>query len=98
MPSILRVRPGTDRVEVGSLEDLSAASDGRSFIAPSRGEVGGNSFETAIFAIAENIAGGYAIGVVVPATVNPTAVKVTIPTRLDLEVRAHPIAASPKHN
>ncbi|MGB8684421.1 MAG: VWA domain-containing protein [Candidatus Binatus sp.] len=98
MPSILHARPGTDRVDPGSLEDLSAVSGGRSFIAPSRGEVEGSSLETAIFAIAENIAGGYAIGVVVPANVNPTAVKVTIPTRLDLEVRAHPIAASPKHD
>ena len=37
MPSILHARPGTDRVDPGSLEDLSAVSGGRSFIAPSQG-------------------------------------------------------------
>jgi VWFA-related protein len=89
---------GTERVDAKGLEDLSAMAGGQSFIVPIRGEVGGESFETAIFAIAENIAGGYAIGVVVPANVNPAAVKVTIPTRLDLEVRAHPLAASPPHD
>jgi VWFA-related protein len=90
--------PGAYRVKTKSIEDLSAMAGGQSFIVPIRGEVGGNSFETAIVAVAENIAGGYAIGVVVPANANPTAVKVTIPTRLDLEVRAHPLAASPQHN
>ena len=87
--------PGaTDRVDAKSLEDLSAAAGGRSFIVPSRGEEEGRSFETAVFAVADNIARGYTIGAVLPDGVTPSAVKMTVVKRLDLDVRAHPIAAS----
>jgi VWFA-related protein len=95
MPPIQRARPGPDRVEVRSLEDLSVMAGGRSFIVPSSGEVAGNSFETAIFAVADNLAKGYTIGTVVPADVTLSTVKVTVAKKLDLDVRARPIAAAP---
>jgi VWFA-related protein len=85
---------GTDRVDAKSLEDLSAMAGGRSFIVPIRGEVGGENFETAMFAIADNIAKGYTIGVVVPLQVTPSTVKVTVVK----SVRAHPTAAPPQHD
>jgi len=89
---------GTDRVDAKSLQDLSAAAGGRSFIVPARGEQGGESVETAIFAIADNIAKGYTISAVIPAEVTPSTVKVTVVKKLDLDVRAHPIAASRQHD
>jgi hypothetical protein len=95
VPGIQPPSFGTDRVEAKSLEDLSTTAGGQSFIVPSRGEVGGKSFETAIFAIADNIAKGYAIGAVVPNDVPPSSVKAMVLKRLGLEVRARPIAASP---
>jgi VWFA-related protein len=95
VPGIQPPSFGTDRVEAKSLEDLSAMAGGRSFIVPSRGEVDGKSFETAVFAVADNIARGYTIGAVLPDGVTPSAVKVTVVKRLDLDVRAHTIAASP---
>jgi VWFA-related protein len=88
---------GTDRVNAKSIENLSAMAGGQSFIVPSRGEEGGKSFETAIFAIADNIAKGYTIGAMVPDNVTPSTVKTTVVKRLNLDVRARPIAASPKH-
>jgi VWFA-related protein len=97
VPGIQPAQSGTDRVDAKSLENLSAMAGGRSFIVPSRGEVGGKSFETAIFAIADNIAKGYTIGAVVPNNVTPSTVKTTVVKRLDLEVRARPTAASPTH-
>ena len=95
VPGIQPPAFGTDRVEARRLEDLSAMAGGQSFIVPSRGEVDGKSFETAIFAIADNIAKGYTIGAVVPDGVTPSAVKMTVVKKLNLDVRAHPIAASP---
>ena len=95
MPPIGPARPGTDRVDAKSLEDLSAAASGRSFIVPSRGEEEGRSFETAIFAIADNIAKGYTIGAVVPDDATPPTVKVTVAKRLDLDVQTRPLAPSP---
>jgi VWFA-related protein len=86
---------GTDWVDAKSLEDLSATAGGQSFIVPARGQHGGKSFETAVFAIADNIAKGYTLGAVVPADVTPSTVKATVVKRLDLDVRAHPIAAAP---
>ncbi len=97
IPGIQPAQSGTDRVDAKSLENLSAMAGGRSFIVPSRGEVGGNSFETAIFAIADNIAKGYTIGAVVPNNITPSTVKTTVVKRLGLEVRARPTAASPTH-
>ena len=97
IPGIQPAQSGTDRVDAKSLENLSAMAGGQSFIVPSRGEVGGKSFETAIFAIADNIAKGYTIGAVVPNNVTPSTVKTTVVKRLDLEVRARPTAASPTH-
>ncbi|HWJ40582.1 MAG TPA: VWA domain-containing protein [Candidatus Limnocylindrales bacterium] len=84
-----------DRVDAESLKDLSAAAGGRSFIVPGTGEDGGKSFKTAVLAIADNIASGYTIGAVLPDGVTPSAVKMTVVKRLDLDVRARPIAASP---
>lgn len=99
IPTSFRVgfrSPGaTDRVDAKSLEDLSAAAGGRSFIVPSRGEQEGRSFETATFAIADNLAKGYTIGAVVPDEVTPSSVKVTVAKRLDLDVQARPLAAPP---
>ena len=97
VPGIQPAWSGTDRVDAKRIKNLSAMAGGRSFIVPSRGEVGGNSFETAIFAIADNIAKGYTIGAVVPNNVTPSTVKTTVVKRLDLEVRARPTAASPTH-
>ena len=84
-----------DRVDAESLKDLSAAAGGRSFIVPATGEDGGKSLKTAVLAIADNIASGYTIGAVLPDGVAPSAVKMTVVKRLDLDVRARPIAASP---
>ena len=97
VPGIQPAWSGTDRVDAERIKNLSAMAGGRSFIVPSRGEVGGKSFETAIFAIADNIAKGYTIGAVVPNNVTPSTVKTTVVKRLDLEVRARPTAASPTH-
>ena len=83
---------GAFRVDAKSLEDLSATAGGRTYIVPASGQENGNTFETAIFATAENIAGGYAIGAVVPADVNPSAVKITILKPPGLTVQARPIA------
>jgi VWFA-related protein len=98
VPGIQPAWSGTDRVDVKSIENLSAMAGGQSYIVPSRGEEAGKSFETAIFAIADNIAKGYTIGAVVPDHVTPSTVKTTVVKRLDLDVRARPIAASPKHD
>jgi VWFA-related protein len=98
VPGIQPAWSGTDRVDAKSIENLSAMAGGRSFIVPSRGEVGGKSFETAIFAIADNIAKGYAISAVVPDDASPSTVKVTVVKRLDLDVRAHPTAPLPQHD
>ena len=97
VPGIQPAWSGTDRVDVKGIENLSAMAGGQSYIVPSRGEVGGKSFETAIFAIADNIAKGYTIGAVVTDHVTPSTVKTTVVKRLDLEVRARPTAASPTH-
>jgi VWFA-related protein len=95
MPPIGPAWPRSDRVDANRLEDLSAMAGGQSFIVPSRGETGGNSFDTAIFAVADNIANGYTIGTVVPDNVPPSEVKVTVLKRLDLNVHARAMAASP---
>jgi hypothetical protein len=87
--------PNAAAVDPASLEALSAAAGGRSFIVPATGEDKGKGFKTATSAIADNIAKGYAIGAVVPADVTPSTVKATVVKRLDLVVRAHPIAAAP---
>lgn len=94
-PPVVTFWSGTDRVEPKSLEDLSAMAGGRSFIVPSRGEDRGESFETAIFTIADNIAKGYAIGAVIPQNVSPSTVKATVVKRLNLDVRTRPITAAP---
>jgi VWFA-related protein len=98
VPGIQPAWSGTDRVDVKGIESLSAMAGGQSYIVPSRGEVAGKSFETAIFAIADNIAKGYTIGAVVTDHVTPSTVKTTVVKRLDLEVRARPIAAPSKHD
>jgi VWFA-related protein len=90
-----RTPAATDRVDAKRLEDLSAMAGGRSFIVPSRGQVDGKSFETAIYAIADNIAQGYTIGAVVPADVSPSTVKVAVVKRLNLDVQAHPTMLPP---
>jgi len=94
-PGIQPAWSGTDRVDAKNIEDLSATAGGRSYIVPSRGEEEGRSFETAIFAIADNFAKGYTIGAVVPDDITPPTVKVTVAKRLDLDVQARPLAAPP---
>ncbi len=94
-PPFVAFRSGPDRVDAKSLVDLSATAGGQSFIVPTRGENGGKSFETAISAIDDNIARGYAIGAVLPQDVTPSTVKATVVKRLGLDVRARPIAAAP---
>ena len=84
---------GTDRVDAKSLQDLSSTAGGRSFIVPTSGEKDGESFETALFAIADNIAKGYTIGALVPVEVAPSTVEVTVVKRLGLDVRARPTAS-----
>jgi hypothetical protein len=94
VPGIQPPSLGTDRVDAKNIENLSAMAGGRSFIVPSSGEVAGSSFETAIFAVADNVAKGYTIGAVIPHDVTPSTVKVTVAERLDLDVQARPLAAS----
>src|SRR5215469_657799 len=90
----VRIPPGTQRVNAKELEDLSTTAGGRSYIVPILGEVGRESFETAIFAISDNIARGYTIGAVVPDGVDPTTVKVSVTKPRGLDVQARPISAA----
>ena len=86
--------PATDRVDAKTIENLSASGGGRSFIVPSRGEVAGYSFETAILAIADNVAKGYTIGAIVPDGINPSTVKVSVVKLPNLDVQARPISVA----
>jgi hypothetical protein len=95
VPGIQPPSFGTDRVDAKNIENLSAMAGGRSFVVPSRGEVDGKSFETATYAIADNIAQVYTIGAVIPADVSPSTVKVMVLKRLGLNVQARPFAVAP---
>jgi VWFA-related protein len=79
-----------ERVDADSLKALSAAAGGRTFIVPGTTEdVGGNGFMNALSSIADTIARSYAIGVVVPADVDPSTVSVALVNRPDLVVHSH---------
>lgn len=88
------VPPAAERVEVQSLADLSATAGGQSFIVPARGEENGRSFETAISAIADNIANGYTIGTVFPPDTTSSTAEVRVVSRPGLSVVVRPIAAA----
>jgi VWFA-related protein len=80
----------SNRVDAKSLKDLSESAGGRGFIVPATVEDGGKGFNEAITAIANSVAQGYAIGVVIPADVTLSNINVTIANRPDAVVRAHP--------
>ena len=86
--------PSAARVDATRLAELSAAAGGESFIVPARGEENGSSFETAIFAVGDNVARGYTIGTVVPPDATSSTVKVTVVNRPGLFVVARPMAAT----
>ena len=54
-------------------------------------EAAGNSFETAILAVADNVANGYTIGAIVPDGINPSTLKVSVAKLPNLDVQSHPI-------
>ena len=94
VPGLQPAWPATDRVDAKTIENLSASGGGRGFIVPSRGEAGGYSFETAILAIADNVAKGYTIGAIVPDGINPSTVKVSVAKLPNLDVQARPISVA----
>ena len=85
----------TGRVDAESLKAFSAAAGGRTFIVPGTAEDAGNSFMTALSVIADTIARGYSIGVVIPENVTLTDVKATVVSRPDLLVVTRLIKANP---
>lgn len=85
----------SERVDAESLKAFSAAAGGRTFIVTGTAKDAGNSFMTALSVIADTIARGYAIGVVIPGNVTLAAVKVTIANRRDLAVQTRMITANP---
>jgi VWFA-related protein len=94
VPGVQPAWPATDRVDAKAIENLSASAGGRGFIVPSRGEAAGNSFETAILAVADNVAKGYTIGAIVPDGINPSTLKVSVAKLPNLDVQSHPIPAA----
>lgn len=85
----------SERVDAESLKAFSAAAGGRTFIVPGTAADAGNGFMTALSVIADTIARGYSIGVVIPENVTLSAVKLTIQNRPDLVVQTHLITANP---
>jgi Ca-activated chloride channel family protein len=85
----------SERVDAESLKAFSAAAGGRTFIVPGTAADAGNGFMTALSVIADTIARGYAIGVVIPENVTLSAVKLTIQNRPDLVLQTHLITANP---
>jgi VWFA-related protein len=85
----------SERVDAESLKAFSAAAGGRTFIVPGTAADAGNGFMTALSVIADTIARGYAIGVVIPENVTLSAVKLTILNRPDLVVSTRLITANP---
>jgi hypothetical protein len=85
----------SERVDAESLKAFSAAAGGQTFIVPSTAEDAGNSFMTALSVIADTIARGYAIGIVIPENGNLSRVKVTVANRPDLLVQTRMIATNP---
>lgn len=75
-------------VDAKTLEDLSAAAGGRSFIVPATGDGAAKEFQNAITSIAEAISAGYAIGAVIPDRVTLSTVSVAVAKRPDAVVRA----------
>ncbi len=84
--------PVLDRVDAKSLEALTAAAGGRTFIVSGTAEDGGNGFMNAISTIADTIGRGYSIGAVLPNDAALAEVKVAVVNRPDLVVRADLIA------
>ena len=84
----------TGRVDAESLKAFSAAAGGRTFIVPGTAEDAGNSFMTALSVIADTIARGYSIGVVIPENVTLSDVKATVVSRPDLLVVTRLIKAN----
>lgn len=82
------VGPPDQRLDAKSVEALSAASGGRSFMVPDTGADAGKGFINAISTIADNIVQGYTIGAVVPADVTLSKINVAVVNRPDLIVRA----------
>ena len=91
----LLVSADAERVDDKSLQTLSAASGGRTFIVPGTTEDAGNGFMNALSAIADTIARDYAIGVVIPKDATPGSVNVAVVNRPDLVVRARVITSNP---
>ncbi len=91
----LLVSADAERVDDKSLQTLSAAAGGRTFIVPGTTEDAGNGFMNALSAIADTIARNYAIGVVIPKEAMPGSVNVAVVNRPDLVVRARVITSNP---
>jgi hypothetical protein len=85
----------SERVDAESLKAFSAAAGGRTFIVPGAAADAGNGFMTALSVIADTIARGFAIGVVIPENETLSAVKLTIQNRPDLVLQTHLITANP---
>jgi len=78
----------SNRVDARSLKDLSQSAGGRSFIVPATAADGGKGFKDAIYAIANSVDQGYAIGAMIPADVILSNVNIAIANRPDAVVRA----------
>jgi VWFA-related protein len=83
------------RVDAESLKAFSAAAGGRTFVVPGTAEDAGNSLMTALSVIADTIARGYAIGVVLPENEIPSTVNIAVVNRPDLLVSTRLITANP---
>jgi VWFA-related protein len=84
-----------ERVDAKSLNALSAAAGGRTFIVPGTTADAGNGFMNALSAIADTIARDYAIGVVIPKDATPGSVNIAVVNRPDLVVGARLITSNP---